>query len=96
MNEKELQDKVLELCRKYNLLVFHSTDSRRDIGKGWPDLTIAGKNLLFAELKSDVGRLSPEQTTWRYTLQSIGFGHVVWRPIDLQDGTIEHQLKELT
>ena len=43
MTEAELQHEVISLCEKYGLLVFHSTDSRRDIGTGFPDLVICGR-----------------------------------------------------
>lgn len=95
LSESQLLTAVLSLCEKYRLLVFHSTDSRRDIGCGYPDLTILGKQLLFAELKSNAGYMRPEQTAWKYALKSAGVTHHVWRPDDLADGTIERALKSL-
>ena len=40
MNEAELLQEVLDLCEELNVLAFHSTDSRRDVGKGFPDLVL--------------------------------------------------------
>lgn len=95
MNENELQKQVLDLCRKYKLLVFHSADSRRDTAKGFPDLTIVGQRLIFAELKSEIGRLTTDQVTWKYALLSAGEKYYLWRPSDLNLGRIEKTLQEL-
>ena len=83
MHEAELQAKIITLCAELRLLVFHSTDSRRALGRGFPDLTIIGKTRgLFAEVKDDWGQLSPEQTQWRYSLQASGAEWRLWRPRD--------------
>jgi hypothetical protein len=95
MLEAELQAKVLDLCKKYRLRVFHSTDSRRDIGPGWPDLIIVGKSLLAVELKQQYTNLSGMQTTWKYALKAAGIAYYLWRPSDLTDGIIEIMLKSI-
>jgi hypothetical protein len=96
VTEAELQASVLELCKQLGLLVFHSTDSRRDVGRGFPDLLIAGfGGALFAELKSAGGRLEPEQTTWRYMMIAAGFRWRLWRPADWESGEIERELRAI-
>jgi|ERR1035441_795081 hypothetical protein len=95
MLETELQAEVLDLCKKYRLRVFHSTDSRRDIGPGWPDLIIVGKSLIAVELKQQYTNLSVMQTTWKHALKAAGVAYYLWRPDDLQDGIIEIILKEI-
>ncbi len=56
--------------------------------KGFPDLVLVRPpRLIFAELKSDKGRLSPDQELWLADLEAIPTGIEVylWRPNDLQD-----------
>jgi len=56
------------LARLAGFLVYHTHDSRRSEA-GYPDLTITGKGrIIFAELKSERGRLRPEQSIWLATL----------------------------
>jgi hypothetical protein len=95
MTESELLTQVLDLCDKYGLLYFHSTNSKRDIGRGWPDLAILGRRLIFAELKSQVGAMTPDQVTWKYKLIAAGQTHYQWKPQHLAEGTIERILSEL-
>ena len=83
MTEAVLMAKIITLCAELRLLVFHSTDSRRDLGRGFPDLVICGRtHVLFCETKDDYGQLSSEQTGWRYSLQTAGAQWRLWRPRD--------------
>lgn len=84
MTEAELQAEVIRLAAEHGVLVFHSTDSRRDIGRGFPDLVLVGsRNVMFVELKTTVGHTTPEQTTWRWKLLAAGAYWALWRPKDL-------------
>ena len=52
-------------------------------GKGWPDLVLVkGDRILFRELKTAAGQLSPEQREWRDTLVAAGADWALWRPRD--------------
>src|SRR5687767_12429011 len=56
-------------------------------GVGFPDLVLARAKpapgrVLYVELKSERGRLSPEQTFWLKTLAAAGAETYVWRPSD--------------
>lgn len=61
--------------------VYYATPVQAD-GAGWPDLVLAKPGrLLFVEVKSDKGKLSPEQTAWKVLLEMTGQGEVyTWRP----------------
>ena len=89
-------DEVVRLAHGLNLSVFHSGDSRRDIGKGYPDLTILGRHCVaFVELKVGANELSTEQRTWRYKLLAANQNYYLWYPKDLIFGDIEAVLRHL-
>lgn len=53
---------------------------------GFPDLVLAHKyrGVIFAELKSDTGRISEHQRQWHEYLEA-GYAEVhIWRPADMQ------------
>ncbi len=60
------------------------------IGPGFPDLVLVPparpdsySEVLFRELKSQVGRLSPDQRLWRNRLIDAGENWAIWRPSDM-------------
>jgi hypothetical protein len=80
VSEAEFQKKITQLCDFLRLTWHHETDSRRS-KKGFPDLVIAGPNgVIFAELKTDTGRVTPEQNRWIEALRLGGAIAQVWRP----------------
>lgn len=99
MTEKALQTNVQQLAKLRGWLTYHTYDSRRS-DPGFPDLVMArGRRLIFAELKSERGRVSPAQAEWLAELQIFavycGSGTVgvyVWRPSDWLSGEIEEEL----
>lgn len=96
VNETQFQSEVISLAEDLGHLIFHSTDSRRDIGPGFPDLVIVGRHrTIFAELKSASGDLFTEQVQWKYRLIATGMYWVLWRPKDLENGYVEAVLREL-
>lgn len=71
-SEQAFQLQVLQLAGFYNWLAYHTHDSRRS-QPGFPDLVLVrGTELLFVELKTDKGRLRPEQTVWLQALDHVG------------------------
>lgn len=50
--------------------------------KGFPDLILVkpGRQPIFAELKRELGKLSPEQWAWLDLLIAAGQNAVIWRP----------------
>ena len=53
-------------------------------GNGWPDLVLLRPpRLIVAELKSDTGRVSEEQSNWIAQLAEVpGLEVHIWRPSD--------------
>ena len=94
MPERELQEAVRRLCAGLGLFHYHPHNSARSEA-GWPDSTIIGRRVLFRELKSECGRLSPEQAEVGRRLKAAGQNWRVWRPSDLLSGQIAKELTEV-
>lgn len=94
MDERALQSAVLDLARLLGWKCYHTFDSRRS-EPGFPDLVMAHPRggLIFAELKSETGMLTPEQDAWGLALLLTGSPLVIWRPAQWLDGTIERRLQ---
>jgi hypothetical protein len=93
LTERELQNAVIELAGYLGWRTYHTHDSRRS-NPGFPDLVLVRDRLIFAELKSAKGRLSPAQQFWLADLEhDAGQEVYVWRPSDWLDGTIEQILR---
>ena len=96
MTEAELLAEVTALCDHLGLLWHHDPDSRRVGGmKGFPDLLIVGRTLLFAELKSADGAMSADQDLWDWALHRADQNRVLWRPSDWASGSIRRMLEAL-
>jgi len=83
LSEKHFQAQVVELARLSGWLCYHTHDSRRSVA-GFPDLVmVRAPRVVFAELKSQAGRIRPGQGQW---LEALGGSESVearlWRPSD--------------
>ena len=94
--ESAFQSTVIELAQIQGWKVCHFSDSRRpgpygqwvgDSGaRGWPDLVLVrDHSILFRELKSEKGRLTPQQKEWLEALTGAGQDAKVWRPSDWEE-----------
>lgn len=82
-SEVQWQGVVVGVARFYGWVVYHTFDSRRSNG-GWPDLVLGGHGrVLFVELKTRTGRVSPHQRMWLALLAAGGLEVGLWRPADL-------------
>lgn len=72
----------------------YRTPGSGSMAKGWPDLVLVrGRRLIFAELKSDKAKTTPEQDQVLDILRGLtahwdpgaGIEVYVWRPRDLDD-----------
>lgn len=116
MNEAELQSAVIDLAHLLKWRVAHFRPAMNAKGewrtavaadgKGFPDLVLVRRGeLIFAELKSESGKLSPEQVEWMEDLRYVaegsggmeGLSHAVaafvWKPEDWANGAIEDTLR---
>lgn len=72
MLEGVLQERVRQLLILHGWRHYHTYRSKRSPA-GFPDeCAIRGDRLLFAELKRERGKLSPEQEQWRAELRHYG------------------------
>ena len=96
MTEAELSEKVRVMCEAFGLMAFHTRDSR-GTRAGYPDWHIVapGRGHMWRELKSNRGRLTPEQSAVLDALHNLGEDANVWRPEDWYTGRIRDELVEL-
>jgi hypothetical protein len=99
MSEDRGPDSLDAHVRRYfkdlALRAMHPKDSRRS-EKGYPDWTIVGPlGVLFWELKTERGRVTPEQRAWLDALTAAGQVAVIRRPSDLLSGLIARELAAL-
>lgn len=79
--EIDFQHQITDLCDLLSLKWHHEVDSRKS-KTGFPDLLIAGRYVIFAELKRETGKASPEQLGWLAKLETAGANVYLWRPSD--------------
>lgn len=108
MLEGVLQERVRQLLILHKWRHYHTYRSKRSPA-GFPDeCAVRGDRLLFAELKRERGKLSPDQLLWKADLEHIAevtaiaasdtpyarpVEYYVWRPSDLLSGRIEEILQ---
>lgn len=100
MTEATLQTRVEALAHDLGWLTYHAPDNRpvtarsgrryvQRVTAGFTDLVLVrGPVLLFAELKTQTGRVDPAQRRWHAALTDAGQTVHLWRPMDYLDGTI--------
>lgn len=85
-SEKTLEGWVKELAKLFGYKYYHTWRSFHSPA-GFPDDILARPpRLIFAELKSDKGELTPEQEAWLDLLAACPGAEVyLWRPDDFED-----------
>ena len=83
LTERELQNELLLAAMKLGWMVYHTHDSRRS-HPGFPDLVLLRPpRLIFAELKSEKGRVREYQEHWLNALRQVPQVETyLWRPTD--------------
>jgi hypothetical protein len=80
VSEREFQAAVMKVAHQLGWKFYHTHDS---IGSqaGFPDLVmVRGERLIFAELKTESGKLSKEQKAWIGSLVRTSAEVYEWRP----------------
>lgn len=101
ITEAQFQQAVINIAQYSGWLVTHFRPALTKSGrwataiqghKGFPDLVLAkGWNVIIAELKTNKGKLSPEQVKWA---TEIGPIYRLWRPQDWKEIYIELSTEE--
>jgi hypothetical protein len=96
ISEAQFQQQVMDLAKLHGYrLIYHTHNSRRS-APGFPDLVLVSEHrcrALFRELKTDTGRMSPEQFDWITSMSLAKLDAGVWRPSDLRSGRIVKELR---
>ena len=81
VTEQDFLQQVRDLARISGWRVFHCHDSRGS-PSGFPDIVaVRQARLIYAELKSERGKLSPDQIEWLDDLRQVpGVEVFVWKP----------------
>lgn len=89
--ESAFQAAVIELAQMLGWKVAHFRAARTKDGwrtpvaadgAGWLDLVLVRERVIFAECKTERGKLGVEQEVWLVTLQEADAEAYVWRPSD--------------
>jgi len=83
--EKDFQRQVIELAKLYRWHAYHPALSKWS-ERGWPDLALVRPpRLVFAELKSETGKVTEHQERWLALLGACpGIETFLWRPADVE------------
>jgi hypothetical protein len=80
--ERAFQASVIRYAELMGWTCHHHYDSRRS-SPGLPDLLLVRRpRVVWAELKSERGRLTPDQRAWIEELRACGQEVFLWRPSD--------------
>ncbi len=92
LSESAFQTCLVNWARKHGWLVHHARTARESSGryatpiqgdKGFPDLVLVKEGrVVFAELKSERGRIKPDQVRWRDAITKGAVEYYLWRPSD--------------
>jgi hypothetical protein len=93
--ERDWQRYVIDLARTLGWRVAHFRPAQTQTGRwvtpvaadgaGFPDLVLVRDRVVFAELKTNTGKVAPQQVLWRDAIIAAGAEHHVWRPRDRDD-----------
>jgi hypothetical protein len=81
ISEASWQRTVTETAAFLGWLIYHTHDSRHSVS-GFPDLVLVRERIVYAELKTETGKMTAAQRTWQHALVAAEGEHHVWRPAD--------------
>jgi len=85
LTERAFMAQVVRLATLLHWRAYHTHDSRHS-SAGFPDLVLVRRpRVIFAELKSDRGRCTPEQRAWLAELAECSVEVTLWRPSDWEE-----------
>jgi hypothetical protein len=82
------------MCERYGLTWYHTYNSEKS-PSGFPDLVIAGRWVVYRELKRQTENPTKAQREWIAALEAAGADVGVWRPSDWLSGRVQSELAAL-
>lgn len=89
LSEAQFERQVDDLAKAFRWLSYHTYDSRHS-AKGFPDrVFVRGSRMIFAELKSDRGKVKPEQQVWIDAIADVAEAIQMHLPLEPHQGAFE-------
>ena len=92
MSEAELEEHVRAICKDLGVIRIHVRNSRGTTPGVPDDILIGPRGILWRELKTMRGKVTPAQQEIGRALVAAGQDYGVWRPSLLLTGVIAHEL----
>ena len=93
VRERELQQTVMDALKLFRWRAYHTFSSIHS-SAGFPDVIACRRDRAIAvELKTEAGKVTPEQLAWLASLELAGLETFTWRPSDWLSGAIEAALR---
>jgi len=86
VTERDLREWIRDLCKLFGWKMYFSWTSIHS-PRGFPDLVLCNpeqKRVIFAELKTNKGKVTPYQQEWLDALDGAGAEVYLWRPGDIE------------
>ena len=84
LTEHEFTAQLVELATTLGYKRYHTYRSKRS-PVGFPDEVLVRERVIFAELKREDGKPTPDQIVWLTALARAGAEVYLWRPSDLDE-----------
>lgn len=79
ITEREFRQQILDLAKLCGWKCYFTWNSIHSPA-GFPDLVLVRKKIIFAEIKSEKGKLSDAQEIWKGYLIGAHGEYYTWRP----------------
>jgi len=96
MSEAELEEHVRAICNDLGVIRIHVYSSRGTTPGVPDDLLVGSDGILWRELKTAKGKLSPAQQAMGEALTAAGQDWSVWRPGDYLSGRMARELTAIS
>ena len=96
MTEAELEEQVRDACRKLGVIRIHIYHARGTTPGVPDDILIGPRGVLWRELKTMTGKVSPAQRAMGEALLAAGQDFDTWRPVDWFSGRIKSELTAIS
>lgn len=96
MTEVELEEQVRDACKKLGVIRIHIYHARGTTPGVPDDVLIGPRGVLWRELKTMTGKVSPAQRAMGEALLAAGQDFATWRPVDWFSGRIKSELTAIS